>query len=94
MTQTELDLFESLVRVFDHARSHFVYEICEPVICRFLNARRIAHEEWGERMPWSAYRGILLDRMQNSFTIDGLISYILKPRALGGGASCRAKTVE
>jgi hypothetical protein len=31
-------------------------------------------------MPFSWYRSTLLDRMQNSSVVDGLISYILKPR--------------
>jgi hypothetical protein len=31
-------------------------------------------------MPWSAYKTVLLERMQNLSTIDGLISFILKPR--------------
>ncbi len=62
------------------ARSHFVYEICEPPTKRFLNALRIREEEGGDRMPWLAYKNALLERMQNSSTIDGLISFILKPR--------------
>ncbi len=80
MTRTEFDLLVTLVRVYDHARSHFVFEVCEPPTKRFLNALRIRHEEDGERMPWSAYKTVLLERMQNSSTIDGLISFILKPR--------------
>ncbi len=31
-------------------------------------------------MPWALYKSSLLERMQNSSTIDGLISFILKPR--------------
>ena len=80
MTQTEFALFETLVRVFDHARSHFVPEICEPSVRRLLNAIRIRVEEDNDRMPFSLYKSTLLDRMQNSSVIDGLISYILKPR--------------
>jgi hypothetical protein len=45
-----------------------------------LNAIRIRVEEDTERMPFSLYRSTLLDRMQNSSVIDGLTSYILKPR--------------
>jgi hypothetical protein len=80
MTQTEFALLETLVRVYDHARSHFVSEICEPSVKRFLNAIRIRFEENEERMPFLTYKSTLLDRMQNSSVIDGLISYILKPR--------------
>ncbi len=80
MTQTEFALLETLVRVYDHARSHFVSEICEPSVKRYLNAVRIRFEENGDRMPFGLYRSTLLDRMQNSSVIDGLISYILKPR--------------
>ncbi len=81
MTRTaEFDLLLTLVRVCDHARSHFIFEICEPATKRFLNALRIRHEEEGERMPWALYKNSLLERMQNSSTIDGLISFILKPR--------------
>ena len=80
MTRTEFDLLRTLTRVYDHARSHFVFEICEPATKRFLNALRIREEEGGDRMPWSLYKTALLERMQNSSTIDGLISFILKPR--------------
>jgi hypothetical protein len=83
MTQTEFALLETLVRVYDHARSHFVYEICDPAVKRFLNAIRIRYEENGGRMPFSLYRSTLLDRMQNSSVLDGLISYVLKPRENG-----------
>ncbi len=80
MTRTEFDLLLTLVRIFDHARSHFVFEICEPPTKRFLNAMRIREEENGDCMPWAQYKSALLERMQNSSTIDGLISFILKPR--------------
>jgi hypothetical protein len=30
MTRTEFDLLSTLIRVYDHARSHFVFEVCEP----------------------------------------------------------------
>jgi hypothetical protein len=84
MTRTEFDLLRTLVRVYDHARSHFIFELCEPAAKRFLNALRIRHEEGGERMPWALYKSSLLERMQNSSTIDGLISFILlKPRDNG-----------
>jgi hypothetical protein len=54
MTRTEFDLFLTLTRVYDHARSHFIFdEICEPATKRFLNALRIRHEEGGVRMPWN-----------------------------------------
>jgi hypothetical protein len=83
MTRTEFDLLLTLTQVCDHARSHFVFEICEPPTKRFLNALRIRHEEGGNRMPWALYKTSLLERMQNSSTIDRLISFILKPRDNG-----------
>jgi hypothetical protein len=83
MTRTEFDLLITLIRLFDHARSYFVFEICEPATRRFLNALRIRHEEGGDRMRWDMYKTALLERMQNSSTIDGLISFILKPRDNG-----------
>ncbi len=84
MTQTEFDLLVELLRVYDQARSHFIYEICEPSVKRFLNAMRIRYEEeQNGRMPWAEYKSTLLDRMQNSSTIDGLLSYVIKPRENG-----------
>ncbi len=80
MTRTEFDLLQTLTRVYDHARSHFVYEICDPATERFLNALRIREEEGGDRMPWHLYKSSLLERMLNSSTIDGLISFVLKLR--------------
>ncbi len=47
MTRTEFNLLLTLIRVFDHARSHFIFEICEPSTKRFLNALRIRYEEGG-----------------------------------------------
>jgi hypothetical protein len=32
MNQTEFDLLVELLRVYDQARSHFIYEICEPSV--------------------------------------------------------------
>jgi hypothetical protein len=83
MTHTEFSLLETLVRVYDHARSHFIFEICEEAVKCFLNARRIRFEEAVDRMPFSEYQSLLLDRMQNSSVLDGLISYVLKPRENG-----------
>jgi hypothetical protein len=84
MTQTEFDLLAELLRVYDQARCHFIYEICEPSVKRFLNAMRIRNEEErDERMSWIDYKSTLLDRMQNSSTIDGLLSYVIKPRENG-----------
>jgi hypothetical protein len=84
MTQTEFDLLIELLRVFDQARSHFIYEICEPSVRRFINAMRIRYEEEQDaRMPWAEYKSTLLDRMQNSSTIDGLLSYVVKLRENG-----------
>jgi hypothetical protein len=81
MTQTEFDLLFEFLRVYDQARSHFIFEICEPSVKRFLNAHRIRFEEEEDaRMPWGEYKTTLLDRMQNSSTIDGLLSYVIKPR--------------
>jgi hypothetical protein len=40
-------------------------------------------EERGERMLWAAYKTVLLDRMQNSSMIDGLLSYVIKLRENG-----------
>ena len=48
MTRTEFDLLCTLLRVFDHSRSHFIFEICEPSTKRFLNALRIREEEGGD----------------------------------------------
>ncbi len=62
MARTEFDLLVTLTRVYDHARSHFVVEICEPSTKRFLNALRIRHEEGGDRMPWSLYKSNQLAR--------------------------------
>jgi hypothetical protein len=85
MTVIEYDVYTTLLRVYDHARSHLIFEICEEPVRRFLNATRIRYEdeEDDERMPWSLYRTTLLERMQNSSVIDGLVSYILKPRGNG-----------
>jgi hypothetical protein len=83
MTLTEYDILTTLLRVYDHSRSHFVFEICDESVRRFLNATRIRFEEDGDRMPWLVYRATILERMQNSSIIDGLLSYVIKPRENG-----------
>jgi hypothetical protein len=102
MTRTEFDLLLTLARVYDHARSHFVFEICEPSTKRFLNAMQTRHEEDGERMPWNAYKMALLEQMQNFSTIDGLIDLLypqaarqqLSHRPVGRGKDSRATIAE
>ncbi len=68
MTVLEHDVLTTLLRVYDHARSHFIFEICEEPARRFLNATRIRYEdeEDVDRMPWPVYRNTLLERMPNS----------------------------
>ncbi len=58
MTQTEFDLLSEFLRVYDHARSHFIFEICEPGVKRFLNAHRIRFEEEEDAR--------MLERIQNN----------------------------
>jgi hypothetical protein len=76
MSHTEFSLLETLVRVYDHARSHFIFEICEEAIKRFLNAQRIRFEENAERMPFVRYQSLLLDHMQNSSVLIGWTYFI------------------
>jgi hypothetical protein len=56
MTRTEFDLLQTLTRVYDHDRSHFVFEICDSATKRFLNVLRIREGEGGNRMLATGFK--------------------------------------
>jgi hypothetical protein len=44
MNATELQIYLKMVEVYDLARSHFLFDIVEPQVKRFLNAERLKAE--------------------------------------------------
>jgi hypothetical protein len=74
-----------MIEVYDRARSHFLFEIVELQVKRYLNAERLkAEAEANPRvLLYSDYKDIFLERTQNSELTQDLLSYILKPREEG-----------
>jgi hypothetical protein len=71
-----------MVEVYDKARSHFLFEIVELPVKRYLNAERLKAEADAppRNLSYWEYRILFLQRSE--LTQD-LLSYILKPREEG-----------
>jgi hypothetical protein len=82
MDHTELQIYAKMIEVYDRARSHFLFEIVELQVKRYLNAERLkAQAEANPRvLLYSDYKELFLERTQNSELTQDLLSYILKPR--------------
>ena len=78
----EFNIFDEFVRVFDTARSHFVFEVVTPQVKRYLNAARITAESAAHPVPlkWADYKNLLLQRMQDGAQSNDLLTHLLKPR--------------
>ncbi len=85
MDNTEILIYLKMVEVYDMARSHFLFEIVEPQVKRFLNAERLKAEALAPPLTLSCtqYRSLLLERTQNSELTQDLLNYIIKPREEG-----------
>ncbi len=85
MNPTELQIYLKMIEVYDRARSHFLFEIVDPQVKRFLNAERLKAEALNSPLilPYQHYRGLILERTQNSELTPDLLTYILKPREEG-----------
>ena len=85
MNNTELLIYLKMVEVYDIARSHFLFEIVEPQVKRFLNAERLKAEALAPplTLSYNQYKSLLLERTQNSELTQDLLNYILKPREEG-----------
>jgi hypothetical protein len=85
MDNTEMLIYLKMVEVCDLARSHFLFEIVEPQVKRFLNAERLKAEALAPplTLSYTQYRSLLLERTQNSKLTQDLLNYILKPREEG-----------
>jgi hypothetical protein len=85
MDATELQIYLKMVEVYDLARSHFLFDIVEPQVKRFLNAERLKAEALAPPLilTYNQYKDLLLARTQNSELTQDLLTYILKPREEG-----------
>jgi hypothetical protein len=85
MDLTELQIYTKMVEVCDKARSHFLFDIVELQVKRFLNAERLkAEAEVPARvLTYDECKELFLQRTQNSELTQDLLSYILKPRKDG-----------
>jgi hypothetical protein len=82
---TELQFYAKMIEVYDKARSHFLFEIVELQVKRYLNAERLKAEAEADPrvLLYSDYKELFLEQTQSSESTQDLISYILKPREEG-----------
>jgi hypothetical protein len=85
MSTTEIQIYFKMVEVYDLARSHFLFDIVDPQVKRFLNAERLKAEALNPPLilTYNQYKGLLLARILNSEQTQDLLNYILKPREKG-----------
>ena len=85
MDSTELLIYTKMLEVYDKAQSHFLFDIVDPQVKRYLNAERLkAEAEQPVRMlTYKQYKELYLQRTQNSELTQDLLSFILKPREEG-----------
>jgi hypothetical protein len=82
MDPSELQIYTIMMEVYYRARSHFLFDIVEVQVKRFLNAERLRAEP-ARVMLYCEYKELFLSRTQNSEVTQDLLSYILKPREEG-----------
>ncbi len=60
MSDTEQQIYLKMVEVYDLARSHFLFEIVDPLVKRFLNAERLKAEALAPplTLTYNQYKGI------------------------------------
>ena len=82
MDTTENQIYLKMVEVYDLARSHFLFDIVDPQVKRFLNAERLKAEALRPPMilTYNQYKELFLARTLNSELTQDLLNYILKPR--------------
>ena len=85
MNAIELQIYLKMVDAYDLARSHFLFEIVDSQVKRFLNAERLKAEALNPPMilTYNQYKGLILARTQNNELTQDLLDYILKPREEG-----------
>ena len=85
MDHTELGIYQKMLEVYDKARSHFLFEIVELQVKRYLNAERLKAEaeDPPRALTYPEYSELFLQRTQNSELTQDLLTYILKPREEG-----------
>ena len=85
MEPTELLIYTKMHEVYDKAQSHFLFDILDSQVKRYLNAERLkAEAEHPVRvLTYKQYKELYLQRTQNSELTQDLLSFILKPREEG-----------
>ena len=75
-------IYKELVRVYDAALCHFLYDCVSKELARFLNAERIKSLNADEPrvFNWAAHRSKLLNQTKNTAESDDLLSFFLKCR--------------
>ena len=68
--------------MFDRSLCHFVFDMCQPQVRRFLNAARVTSEASANPVTykWEDYRKLLLNRLQDSTRSNDLLKCLLSVR--------------
>jgi hypothetical protein len=78
----EFVIIDECLRVFDRSLCHFVFDMCQPQVRRFLNAARVTSEASANPVTykWEDYRKLLLNRLQDSTRSNDLLKCLLSVR--------------
>jgi hypothetical protein len=68
LSQQEFMVYDESVRVFDEARSHFVFDIVDEQVKRFLNAERLTNLARANPtvLKWKDYKELILNRLPDA----------------------------
>ena len=82
LTDQEFAILDEYLRVFDRSLCHFVFDVCQPQVRRFLNAARVTSEASANPVTfkWQDYRTLLLSRLADSTRSNDLLKYLLSVR--------------
>jgi hypothetical protein len=85
LTAGELGIFQEFVRVYEGALCHFLFQLCNENVARFLNAERIKALDLQQpaTLTWVNYVDILSGRMQDGSKANDLLTYFQKRREAG-----------
>ena len=78
-------LYVELVRVYDMALCHFIYECCKPDLSRLLNSERIKalNAATPTEFKWKQHEETLLNQLKDTAESDDLLTFFLLAREDG-----------
>ena len=85
LTAGELGIFQEFVRVYQEALCHFLFQLCNENVSRFLNAERVKSLNLQQpvTLEWTDYITLLSERMQDGSKSNDILTYFEKRRESG-----------